>query len=81
MQVEKRGLKAESIESGAGDFGEFAFDIAGVETGVAHDLHSLWRDMRDEARNEIESRAGDSDALARVCVSVPVGDLLAVVAG
>ena len=79
MQVEKRGLKAESFEGRTGDVCKFAFDVAGVETGVAHDLYALWGNMRDEARNEIESRAGDSDALSGVSVCVEVGDHLTIV--
>ena len=54
-------------------------DVAGVETGVAHDLHAFWRDVRDQTGGEIES--GASDCLAQTCggVDVPVGDVVGVV--
>ena len=81
MQVEEGRLKAKGFEGGAGDFCKLAFDVASVQASVAYDLHPFWGEMRNQARDEVEGGAGDGDALARVCVSVPVGDLLAVVAG
>ena len=79
FQVEKRELETESFEGSASQLCKLAFDIAGVETGVAHDLHTLWGNMRDEVRNEVKGGAGDGDTLTGVGVDVSIGDLLAVV--
>jgi hypothetical protein len=80
FQVEERGLEAKSFEGGAGDLCKLAFDVAGIEASVAHELHPLWGKMGDEARDEVEGGAGDDDALTGVSIRVPVGDLLTVVA-
>jgi hypothetical protein len=74
-------LRAEGFESGVGDFGALALDRTRVEAGIAHQLHTFRGDMRYETRDEVESRAGDG--LLRLCrgVKIPIGDLLAIVAG
>ena len=87
FEVEQRGLKADRFQGNAGDVCELAFDVAGVEIGVAHNLHTLSADrqafrgdVRDQTGDEVEGRAGDGDALFGIGVDVPVGDLLTIVA-
>ena len=55
-------------------------DVAGVETGVAHNLHTFRGDVRDQTGDEVEGRAGHGDALFGIGVDVPVGDLLTILA-
>jgi gamma-glutamyl:cysteine ligase YbdK (ATP-grasp superfamily) len=68
---------------------KFAFYVAGVETGITYHLHSLWWDVRDHSRDEVEGRVGNGstslttggDALTGVGVDVPVGNELTVEVG
>lgn len=85
FEVEQRGLKADRFQGNAGDVCELvplrvlAFDVAGVETGVAHNLHTFRGDVRDQTGDEVEGRARDGDALFGIGVDVPVSDLLVIV--
>ncbi len=63
LQVEERELEAERFKGSVNGWGESAFDVAGVETGVAHHLHPLRWDVGDHAGDEVEGRTGDGDAL------------------
>jgi hypothetical protein len=68
---------------------EFTFYVAGVETSVAHCLHSLRWNMGNHSRDKVEGRASDGstslttggDALPGLGVDVPIGDELTVVVG
>jgi len=42
LQVEERELEAECLQGSVDGWGDLAFDVASIETGVAHHLHSLW---------------------------------------
>ena len=56
-----------------------SFDVARVEAGVAHYLHSFRRNMGNHAGDKVESGAGNGDTLTGGSVSVPVGDGLAII--
>ena len=58
--VEQRDLKANRFQGCADDVSELTFDVAGVETGVAHNLHTFRGDVRDQMGDEVEGRAGDA---------------------
>ena len=59
FEAEQRGLKADRFQGNAGDVCELTFDVADIEAGVAHCLHSLRWNMRNHSRDEIESGASD----------------------
>jgi hypothetical protein len=81
LDVEKGELEAKDLQCGDQDGCDFAFDVAGIETGIAYHLHAFGRNVGDQERDEIQSGAGN--CLALVCGSVDVseGDLLSGVAG
>ena len=49
FQVEQRHLKAEHVKSGVDGVSQLAFDIAGVKTSVAHQVHAFGREVGDQA--------------------------------
>lgn len=53
-----------------------AFDRAGIEAGIAHQLHAIGRDVDNKPRDAVESRTGDHLLHASGGVDVPVGNLL-----
>ena len=81
LEGEQRELETERIQGSLDEVGEFAFDIAGIETSVAHHLHALGRDVRDQRRDEVEGRAGHGLTLTGGGVDVPVRNLQPIVGG
>ena len=82
LQVEESELEAKCVQGRMDERDESAFYVAGVETSVAHCLHSLRWNMGHHSRDKVEGRASDGDALLPgLGVDVPIGDELTVVVG
>ena len=81
LDIEEGELEAEGLQSGEQDGCDLMFEVAGIEAGVAHHLHALGRNVGDQERDEIQSRAGHR--LAQVCgsVDIPKDNLVSIVAG
>jgi hypothetical protein len=80
LDIEEWKLEAEGLQNGEEDGCDLMFDVAGIETGVAHHLHAFGRHVGNQERDEIQSGAGYR--LTQVCgsVDVPKGNLLSGVA-
>ena len=50
-------MEAEDLQSGEEDGRDLVFDVAGVETDLAHHLHALGRNVGDQERDEIQRGA------------------------
>ena len=54
LDIEEGELEAEGLQSGEEDGRDLVFDVAGVETDLAHHLHALGRNVG--TRSEMKSR-------------------------
>jgi len=63
LDIEEGKLEAESLQGSEEDGCDLMFEVAGIETGIAHHLHALGRNVRNQERDEIQSGAGNRLAL------------------
>ena len=57
LDIEEGELEAEGLQRGEQDRCDLMFDVAGIETGIAHHLYALGRNVGDQERDEIQSGA------------------------